>query len=64
MPKELKSRDEFQKLLDSATEVRVTRRGDAAKIKLRTKEFLYTFRTTSEDADALAKGLKTPVVEF
>ena len=64
MPKELKSKDEFQKLLGSATEVRIARDGDEAKIKLRTKDALYTFKTTSAEADSLTKGLKTPVVEF
>ena len=64
MPKELKSKEEFEKLLDSATEIRVSRHGDDAKVKLRTKEALYTFKTTGTDADALTKGLKTPVVEF
>lgn len=64
MPKELKSKDDFQKLLDSATEVRIARRGDDAKIKLRTKDALYTFKTTGAEADTLIKGLKTPVVEF
>ena len=64
MPKELRSKDEFQKLLDSATEVRIARDGDKAKIKLRTKDALYTFKTTSAEADALTKGLKTPLVEF
>ena len=64
MPKELKSKDEFQKLLESATEVRISRQGDNAKIKLRTKDALYTFKTTGAEADSLAKGLKTPLVEF
>ena len=64
MPRELRSKDAFQKLLDSATEVRVTRDGDDAKIKLRTKEALYTFKTTGAEADTLIKGLKAPVVEF
>jgi len=64
VPKELRSKDEFQKLLDSATEVRISRDGDKAKIKLRTKDALYTFKTTSAEADALTKGLKTPLVEF
>jgi hypothetical protein len=64
MPRELKSKDEFQKLLDSATEIRISRKGDDAKIKLRTKEALYTFKTTGAEADSLTKGLKTPVVEF
>jgi len=64
MPKELKSKDAFQKLLASATEVRIKRDGDEAKIKLRTKDALYTFKTTSAEADTLTKGLKTPLVEF
>jgi len=64
MPKELKSKGEFQKLLESATEVRISRKGDDAKIKLRTSDTLYTFKTTSAEADSLIKGLKTPIVEF
>ena len=64
MPRELKSKDEFEKLIGSATEVRVSRRGDEATVKLRTKDALYTFKTTSEDADAMVKGTKAPVVEF
>ncbi len=64
MPKEVKDKDEFSKLMEGALEVRVSRKGDEAKVKLRTKEALYTFRTTTEDADSLVKGLKVPVVEF
>lgn len=64
MPRELKSKEEVQRLLEGATEIRVARSGDQAKLKLRTKDALYTFKTTSEDADALIKGTKTPVVEF
>jgi len=64
MPRELKSKDEFQKLLETATEVRVSRKGDDAKIKLRTRDALYTFKTTSAEANSLTKGLKTPLVEY
>ncbi len=64
MPKELKSQDEFDRILEHATEVRVSRKGDQAKIKLRTRESLYTFKTTSEGADSIIKGIKTPVFEF
>ena len=64
MPKELTSKEQFQKLLGSATEVRVSRKGEGAKIKLRTKDALYTFKTTGAEVDALTKGLKTPLVEF
>jgi len=64
VPRELKSKEEFEKLLGSAKEVRVSLQGDDAKIKLRTKNALYTFRTKASDVDAITKGLKVPVVEF
>ena len=64
MPKELRSKDEFDKLLDRATEIRVSKSGDSAKVKLRTPDGLFTLKTTAEDADAMVKGAKVPVVEF
>ncbi|MDA4123862.1 MAG: hypothetical protein OK438_00235 [Thaumarchaeota archaeon] len=63
MPKELKNKEEFEKVLESAQEVRVVKAGDGAKVKLRTKDTLYTFKTTSEEADSLVKSTKVPVVE-
>ncbi len=66
MPREIKSKEEFEKLLPSATEIRVVRsgEGEAAKIKLRTKNQLYTFATTEADVETYTKGTKTPVVEY
>ncbi len=64
MPHELKSREEFDRLLPAALEVRVSRSGDSAKVKLSMKSGLYTLKTTSEEADAIVKNLKTPVVEY
>ena len=64
MPREIKSKEEFQKLLPTATEVRVVRGEESAKVKLRTAVRLYTYETKAADVDALLKGLKTPVVEF
>ena len=64
MPREIKSKEEFQKLLEQATEVRIKRDGDGAKLKLRTPRVLYAFKTTSEEADELTKGLKVEVLEF
>ena len=66
MPKEIRSKEEFQKLLPSATEIRVVKggEGERAKIKLRTKNQLYTFITAESDVEGLTKGTKTPVVEF
>ncbi|MDG6985144.1 MAG: hypothetical protein JRM73_00150 [Nitrososphaerota archaeon] len=64
MPKEITTKEQFEKLLEHADEIRVSRSGDRAKVKLRTEEALYTFKTTSEEADALIKGIKVPVTEF
>ena len=64
VPKEVKSKEEFEKLLETATEVRVVNHGDDAKVKLRTKSALYTFKTTSEEADSLVKGTKAPIIEI
>lgn len=64
MPRELRSKEEFEKVLEGAVEVRVKREGDAAKVKVRTPAQLYTFKTTGEEADTLTKGLKVEVFEF
>ncbi len=64
MPSELTSKDQFKKLLGEAVEVRVVKKEESAKVKVRTKKGLYTFKTTGDEADTLVKGLKIPVVEF
>ncbi len=63
MPREVKTKEEFKKLLEGAAEVRVVKVGDSAKVKVRREESLYTFKTSSDDADAILKGTKVPVVE-
>ena len=64
MPREVTNKDEFEKMMENASEIRVSRRGDSAKVKLRTKDGLFTLRTTTEEADSMVKGTKVPVVEF
>ncbi len=64
MPREIRNKEQFEKLVESATEVRVVHNGDDAKVKLRTKSALYTLKTTTEEADLLVKGTKAPVVEI
>ena len=64
MPRELKTEEEFAKALDTASEVRIVKRGDSTKLKLRTPEGLFTFKTTEKDADSLIKGTKVPKVEL
>jgi len=64
MPRQIGSKEEFQKLLPSATEIRVVKTGDSAKVKIRTRDQLYTFVTTEAEVEGLTKGIKVPVVEF
>jgi hypothetical protein len=64
MPSEVTSKEQIKKLLSVAVEVRVVRDEEQAKLKVRTKKGLYTFKTTGDEADTMVKGLKVPVVEF
>jgi hypothetical protein len=64
MPHEIKTKQEFQKLISGASEVRFLREGDSSKLKLRTKAGLITFKTSEEEAEQLVKGLKIPIVEI
>ena len=64
MPREITNKEDFTRLLAQATEVRIVRAGDSAKVKLRTRDVLYTFKTTSEDASTLTKGAKVPIQEL
>jgi len=64
VPREIANKEDFTRLLAQATEVRIVRAGDSAKVKLRTPNLLYTFKTTSEEADSLMKGVKVPIQEL
>jgi hypothetical protein len=65
LPKELKSSEQFQKILPQAVELRVVRKKEFVKLKLRTPEFLYTFKTNEEEADDIIKNAKEiEVVDF
>jgi len=64
VPKEIANREDFAKLLALATEIRIVRADDSAKVKLRTRDALCTFKTTSKDADSLTKGTKVPIQEL
>jgi hypothetical protein len=65
MPKELKTSEQFEKLLPSAVELRVVREKDYVKLKLRTSDFLYTYKTNEDDAEGYIKNAKDiEVVEY
>ena len=51
--------------MPKAREVRVARTDDFVKIKLRTPEFLYTYKTNPDEAEDLIKAVKDiQVVDF
>ncbi|MHA1626502.1 MAG: hypothetical protein ACTSVF_05445 [Candidatus Asgardarchaeia archaeon] len=64
MPREVSSAEEFLEILPRALECRIKRSKDAVKLKLRTKRYLYTYKTTSEEAEELLKEVDCPIVEL
>jgi len=65
LPKELKSSEQFQKLMPSAVELRVVRQKESVKLKLRTPNYLYTFKTSEDEAEDLIKNAKEiEVIEY
>lgn len=64
MARELKSKEEFAKLLPSAREIRLIKTDKSVKLKIRGRDYLYTLKTTDEEAEALIKGAKADVVEY
>ena len=65
MPLQIRSREEFEKLIEKASEIRVVK-GDPehVKVKIRLPNQLYTYVTSAEEAEELTKGLKTPIIDF
>ncbi|MHA1722437.1 MAG: hypothetical protein ACTSXW_05090 [Candidatus Baldrarchaeia archaeon] len=64
MPKEIKNAEKFLEIAKRAIECRVKRLGDVVKLKLRTKRYLYTLKTTPEEAENLLKRIQCEIVEL
>jgi len=65
MPKELKSSEQFEKMMPKAVELRVVREKDYVKLKLRTPDVLYTLKTNEDQAEDIIKNAKEiEVLEF
>ncbi|MDG6979302.1 MAG: hypothetical protein JRM86_05520 [Nitrososphaerota archaeon] len=65
MPVQIRSKEEAESLLEGATEIRVVEgKDDSVKLKVRTRKALYTYVTTRDEATAMTKGLKTPIIDF
>jgi large subunit ribosomal protein L38e len=64
MPKEIYSSDQFLELAEYAIHCRVKRIKDIVKLKLRTKKYLYTFKTDPNTAERLLTNLKCDIIEL
>jgi len=64
MPKEIYEEEKFLELADFAIHCRVKRVKGSVKLKLRTKKYLYTFKTDPNTADRLLKALSCDVIEL
>ena len=59
MPRELKSQEQFEQVLPKAVELRIVRGAeDSVKVKVRTPEYLYTYKTTEDEAQDIIKNAK------
>ncbi|MCS7128808.1 MAG: 60S ribosomal protein L38 [Sulfolobales archaeon] len=58
MPVEVKSKEDFMNVASRAIEIRVKRGREYAKVKARTKKYLYTLKVTLSELDSLINELK------
>ena len=65
MPKELFDEKEFLEIAKSRANLcRIKKKGEFVKLKLRTPGRLYTYKTTTEKAEALLKQIEIEQVEL
>ncbi|NHJ20740.1 MAG: hypothetical protein EAX91_07360 [Candidatus Lokiarchaeota archaeon] len=64
MPSEIFNEEKFLELAKTAVHCRVKRVKDVVKLKLRTKNQLYTYKTDPETADRLVRNLTCDILEI
>ncbi|MBD3353503.1 MAG: hypothetical protein GF364_18615 [Candidatus Lokiarchaeota archaeon] len=64
MPVEIFNEDDFKELSKISEHCRVKRSGDVVKLKLRTKKYLYVYKTSPQNADALINGIDCEIIEL
>lgn len=64
MPIEIFDEAKFLELAKKAESCRVKRIGDEVKLKLRTKNYLYIYKTTPAKADVLTKEINIEIIEL
>ena len=63
MPVELYDPEEFVEMSKKAVECRVIRKGDTVKLKLRSKRYLYTLKTSPKDVEKILSRISCEVRE-
>lgn len=58
MPVEVKNKEDFVNIASRAIEIRVKRGKEYAKVKARTKKYLYTLKVALNELDSLINELK------
>jgi large subunit ribosomal protein L38e len=64
MPKQITDEDTFLDLSELAIHCRVKRVKDSVKLKLRTKKYLYTYKTNPDNAERLLRNIPCDVIEL
>ncbi|MFO8020598.1 MAG: 50S ribosomal protein L38e [Promethearchaeia archaeon] len=64
MPKEIFDEDQFLDLSRRSIHCRVKRLEDVVKLKLRTKKYLYTYKTDPGNAERLIKEINCEIIEI
>jgi large subunit ribosomal protein L38e len=64
LPKEILSEEKFLELADFAIHCRVKRVKDVVKLKLRTRKYLYTYKTDPNSADRILSSISCDVIEL
>ncbi|MEM1533551.1 MAG: hypothetical protein QW369_02735 [Desulfurococcaceae archaeon] len=58
MPVEVKNKEDFMSIASRAVEIRVKKGREYAKVKARTKKYLYTLKVALDELDSLINELK------
>ncbi|MFX0056975.1 MAG: hypothetical protein ACFE85_18535 [Candidatus Hodarchaeota archaeon] len=64
MPKEIVNEEKFLELAEYAVHCRVKRVKDIVKLKLRTKRYLYTYKTDPITADRILRNVSCDIIEL
>ena len=64
MPKEIFDENKFLELSEFAVHCRVKRIKDIVKLKLRTKRYLYTYKTDPTSAERILRNISCEIIEI